>query len=471
MPKSNFLLQGAAWSAIGAAASVATPFAIFILFARWLDPAKVGVAVLAVSLADIMKAFGLPGLYEALLQQGTGTRRHNETACAILLASGSVLFLVYAALLGIIGRFAPGVAEAGPMLALLGLRIAFELATIQPQAALAQHLAFRRMASRAFAASAGAGLFGLGTASAGYPFSGLILYLAAQPALVFAFTVAGTGVMVRPRLHADCLSAMWHEALAASAIRLVAALNNSLDQIVVSAAIGQERLAFFNLGKRVEATFITVAAQFSTILFQPLFARRDTKGGVADGLALLTVVCGAPAAFVVVNAHTLVALVFGDRWQDADDVVALLAASGFARALGSVHGALLSVSRRNRDLMWISGASAASGIAVALLCASSGIDAVAAALAAKNVVMLAGMAMMTSATVARLPSAYASSVMLPWALMLAGGFVAPLLVAPTGLASLAASAAAIAITALFGLRRLVVVPRRGPATDWILETP
>jgi PST family polysaccharide transporter len=417
--------RGAAWSVLNALGGVVLPFVVFIAFARWLSPAQVGVAVLATSLAEIVKAFGAPGLYEALLQQGPGAHRHHQAALAVLLILGTCLTAVFAALIVVLGRFLPSVAAAGWLLDVIGLRILFDLATTQPQAALAQRFSFGRMASRSIVANMGAGLLGGLVALCGHPFEGLIVYLTAQSVLVFATTAVGTGVLVRPRLWLDCIADMRREAFAASVVRLVAAANNYLDQIVVAGMIGSVRLAFFNLGKRVETTFITAAASFSTILFQPLFSLQATAAratGLRNGLAMLTVICGAPAAFMVTNAPGVIHVVFGARWAEAAPVAAILACSGFARALGSVHGALLSVSRRNHRLMWVTSVSATSGIGLVVTLAPFGVAAVATGLALKNTAMVAWMAVLTRRDFPNSFAAYVTVVGLPFAAMLGAGY-------------------------------------------------
>ena len=281
------------------------------------------------------------------------------------------------------------------------------------------------MASRSIVANAGAGAVGGLIGLCGYPFQGLIIYLVAQSALIFATTAIGTGVLVRPRLWRDCARDMRREATAASVVRLVAAANNYLDQIVVAGMIGSALLAFFNLGKRVETTFITAAASFSTILFQPLFSLQAVAAraaGLRNGLAMLTLICGAPAAFMVTNSAGVIHTVFGARWEQAAPVAAILACSGFARALGSVHGALLSVSRRNHQLMWVTAVSACSGIALVVGLAPFGIVAVAGGLALKNAGIVSWMAILTRGDFPRSLRAYATVVALPFIAMLAAGY-------------------------------------------------
>ncbi len=476
--------HGALWSAVNALGGVALPFLVFIAFTRWLQPAEVGVAVLATSLAEVVKAFGATGLYEALLQQGAFSRRHHEAASATLLFLGVGLTLVFVALIAVLSAFLPSIAAAGWPIDLIGLRIFFDLATTQPQAALAQRLSFGRMASRSIIANVGAGLIGGFVGWAAHPFDGLIAYLICQSALICVTTSLGTTAMARPVLHLDCLRDMRREAFAATVVRLFAATNNYLDQIVVAAAMGSAQLAFFNFGKRVETTFITAASSFATILFQPLFSLDGAPArsrSLRNGLAMLTMICGAPAAVMITNATGVIRIVLGDRWVEAAPVAALLACSGFARTLGSVHGALLSVSRRNRQLTWVTSASAIGGLAIVIALTPLGIVSVAAGLAVKNILMVAWMATLTINDLPRSGRIYLAVVGMPFGAMLGAGLGARALLAATGpggtmemlsvplsafavyLMGLGALALVLRLSPLDGIRHLF---RRSPKAGW-----
>jgi len=442
---------GAAWSALNAGAGVLLPFMLFIFFARSLPPALVGLAVLATSVAEIVKAFGLPGLYEALLQQQHDRLRCHQTVSAVMVICGAVLFGVYLLVIAALPVLVPALHGNFWALAPVGLRIPLDLLTVQPQAALAQRLAYGRMALRSVVANIGAGAIGIVLAMAGHPFTGLIAYLVAQSALIFITTAAGRGVLAAPVLRRSCLQAMRREGLAASVVRLVAAVNNTLDQIVVAGVIGSATLGFFNLGKRVETTFITAASAFATILFQPLFAVQHPahrQAGLRRGLRLLTLLCGAPCAFMLINAGPLVGLVFGRSWQAAAPVAAIMAGSGLVRALGSVHGALLSVSARNRRLMRVTLASASGGILAVLCLAPHGIVAVAVGLAIKNMAMTAWMARLTRTDLPRPLRAYAGVVAAPMLVMLAAALAGRMLAAALPLAGTHATLAGLALSGL-----------------------
>ncbi len=414
--------SGVLWSGLNAAASVLLPFGIFVFFAHSLQPAEVGIVALAVSCSELLKAAGLPGLYEALLQQQTDAERHHQAANALLLLAGAALLPVFLMVLYGIGRATPGVAAHAGLLSLIGLRIPFDLATVQPQVVLAQRLSFRRLAVRSVVGNAVAGGLGVAVAALVSPLAGLVLYQVGQSAVVFAATALGGGLLARPRLHRDCLRRMRREAGMSTGVRLVAATINNLDQVVLAPLVGSVPLAFYNLGKRLETTFVTAANSFSSILFQPLFALDDAAGraaGVRRALLVLTAVCGLPAAVVAVNCQSVVPLVFGRQWLEAAPVAGLLAANGFARAVGMVPGALLSVSGRNRELLLTSVVSAVTGLLLVAGLAPVGLAPLAAALFVKNAAIVAWMAWLTRDQAPRPWRTYGADVVLPFGLMLA----------------------------------------------------
>jgi hypothetical protein len=83
---------------------------------------------------------------------------------------------------------------------------------------------------------------------------------------------------------------------------------------------------------------------------------------------------------------------------------------------------LLSVSRRNHRLMWVTSVSATSGIGLVVVLSPFGVVAVATGLALKNAAMVAWMAVLTRRDFPRSVPAYAAVVGLPFAAMLVAGY-------------------------------------------------
>ena len=388
-------LNGIAWSGINACAAVLMPMALFVFFARTASLEAIGAIALATSCIEIIKALALPGLYEAVLQQPDDLLRCHQTVAFVLLSLAIFLTAIYLAGITALSCVIPMVATHLFAFASLGARIVLDLAALQPQARLGQRLAYRRLAVRTIISTSAGGLVGIGMTLGFDPFLGLVSYQVAQSLAFLLATTVGTGAAAMPRPHRDCFLRMWREATLATCVRLLAASINYLDQIIAATLIGSVPLAFYNLGKRFEATFVTAAGSFTTILFQPFFASQriaNRRQELGRSVAMLTMFLGLPAAVFVPNSGTLVPVIFGQHWQPAASVAAVLALAGFVRAIGYIPGALMSVSIRNGALLLVSLISVLTGVALIALASPFGIQWCAVTVLLRHLGMLGWMA-------------------------------------------------------------------------------
>jgi PST family polysaccharide transporter len=304
-------------------------------------------------------------------------------------------------------------------------------------------------------------------------------YYVVQSALAFLFTVLGARALPRPSLSVSALGALAREAGFASGVRLVAAANNYLDQILIAAFVPARLIAEFNLAKRVESILFTTAMSFSGVLFQPAFAVQhpDLRGRLlSQGRAALTVLCALPVAVFVADHRSLVEAVFGAQWTDAAPIAALMAVGGLARVYGSLPSALLSVSGRNGALFGMAAAMGVVGVSVVVLAGASGLWWVAIGLTARNVLALVWQTELTRADQPRPLAALAGEVVLPFGAMVAAAaagalavrgfhFEGPLLKAAAE-ASASGVAAGLVCLAFTGKRLLTLVDgRKAPVAE------
>ena len=134
---------------------------------------------------------------------------------------------------------------------------------------------------------------------------------------------------------------------------------------------------------------------------------------------MLGLVCGLPAVIFIANTKLILVLAFGPRWEPAAQVAAILAGCGLVRAFCAIHGALLSVTNRNRQLMAITVVSASGGLLTVLLAAPFGLAAVAGGLLVKNIGILGWMAASTRETITNPARTYARRIGLPCLFILA----------------------------------------------------
>ncbi len=414
-------VAGALWAGLNAAASVLLPFALFVFFAREISPPVLGLVAFTMACTEIFKAIGVPGVYEALLQQKSDVARCHEAALFLLLcASGLLAPACLLALYGM-GFLVPGLHGHLGLLGLLVLRIPLDLATVQPQAVLVGRLAFRRLALRTIMANLIAGAVGVLTATTVTPAAGLVVYQLVQSAMTFASTSFGAGLLVRPRPHRDCIRRLRRETLLSTGNRTLAATINYVDQMAIAPLAGDVGLAYYNLGKRLETTFVTVANSFSAILFQPIFAvdGARSRSATVRALLVLALVCGIPASVVFSNSRMVVGLLFGRQWLHAAPIVGWLSLNGFVRAISMVPGSLLSVSGRNRDLLVTSLVSAAGSLVLVAGLASSSIALCAFGMVAKNAAIVGWLAWLNRQEVRQPALTYLATVIVPILLMIA----------------------------------------------------
>jgi O-antigen/teichoic acid export membrane protein len=424
MVRSPSYLNGVLWSGINACSAVLMPMAVFIFFARTATPDMIGTVVVAVSCIEMLKTLALPGLYEAVLQQTENQRQCHETVSFILLAAAIALLAAWLLGLAIFSLFVASVASHFIAFAALGSRVLFDLAALQPQAHLAQRLAYRRLGLRTTASISLGGTIGIALALLIDPFIGLIAYQIAQSATFLLSTIIGTQAAVWPRLHMEYFRRMRREATLATGVRLVAASMNNVDQIIAAMLLGSTSLAFYNLGKRIETTFVTAAGSFSTILFQPQFAKRRSSPSEDDpllaGICILTCALGLPVAVFIPNSSLVVPGVFGPQWTGASTVAAVMAIAGFVRAVGFVPGALMSVTVRNRQLFALSLTSVFGAALLMVLAAPFGILRCAIALLAMHLAILACMMSLAGGGTARPIRDRAADLVVPFLLMVLG---------------------------------------------------
>jgi O-antigen/teichoic acid export membrane protein len=378
--------SGALWSMVNGGAAVIIPFAVFVLFARMMSPSALSPILLAVAMLEVVKACGPQGVYDVVMRYPETDRRHYESAAALFLASGIGLAAIFCVLVLV----SPSVLTIPlpPVLMLLGLKIVFDYLVMQPQAVLARRMAFRRLGSRGLTAGIISGVGGLAIAALVSPVLGLASYYVLQSLVIFLMTAIGTGATMAPRLDGPAMREMAAEGARASGVRLTAVGFNYLDQLMLGTMILPAQLGLYNLGKRIEVVAITIVSSFGQMMFQPIFATADPAHRaphLGRGIAAISLVCGVPLVVLALHARIAVPFIFGAQWLPAATVVALLGLGGFARAVGGVAGALLTVSGRNALLLRIG--FWAAGISVVLIVglARFGVEAVAAGILARNI--------------------------------------------------------------------------------------
>ncbi|UHC16689.1 oligosaccharide flippase family protein [Methylobacterium currus] len=403
------------WSLLNTAATVLIPFGLFTVFARTGEAWQVGAVGIAISIAEIVKTLCPQGFYEVLLHRDI-RREQDEAAFGFLLLSGGMAALAYLAVLGVTGHHLPDVRQILPALMLLAPKILFDVLAIQPQACAVRRGDAKLIAKRTIVSNSVAAAFGISFALAGKSLFGLVSYYLVQSVAGFALMIWVAGAPVRPRLRWSPIRGLLKEAGYASGVRLVGAANSYADTLVVAAFVAPALVGAYNLAKRIETVLMSASASFSAIMYQPAFATHDGASRrvmIENAVTLTTLIIGLPTILFVVFNRDWIVWVFGARWIEAGPICALAALSGLARTYGAIHGAILSVTGRNRALLVNAAGSAVTGLSLVAALAGHGLVWAAGAVAMKSIVFCLSSAVLTMPSFASTARLYLRGAVLP----------------------------------------------------------
>ncbi|HWU02896.1 MAG TPA: oligosaccharide flippase family protein [Novosphingobium sp.] len=374
------------WSSLNGLAAVVLPFVVFACFARLMMPRQFAMIGLALAALEMLKTLAPQGLYDVLVTHDEGEREYHAAAAAILLASAVAVMGLFTALLlcsqAVFAMDMPGVVY------LLALKVLFDLALLQPQAAMVRRAEIRRLSTRSLLSGVVGATCGIPLAWAGAPMAGLVAFYVMQSFATWLATVWGAKAMVMPRFHRAAARDMLGQGLRASGVRVAAGANNYLDQLLIGHLFSAIVVGMFNLGKRIEIVSVTISASLSQIMWQPAFAMQGESArasAMARGVAGVALVCGVPICVFAVSSPVAVPFLFGRHWAGAAPVAAALALAGLVRALGSVAGAALTVTKRNGPLLWLSIGGGVANVVLVTLVARFGMMATAAVICLRAV--------------------------------------------------------------------------------------
>ncbi len=416
-------LSGAVWSGVNAIASVLLPLFMFFYFARLTPPWQVGVIAYALAWVEVVKMFAPLGIYEALLAADDDGPLAGPAA-TLMAVCGGVGYLLYAGLIAVSILWMPAIGNLYWLALALGSRMVFDLLSVQPQVTLARSLKFRGLASRSLFGNLAASLIGLGASAFVQPVVALTVYYVVQAMVGYVATVLSARSWARFTLNWTPLRSIARTAFLATQVRSLATIINYADQLIAGSFVSPAVIAWYNAGKRMEIAEFTAASSFSSVLFQPLFARaadQDISERFQRSLMLITLFCGVPAVVLAVNAKLVIGTVLGPQWLGAAPLVAALAIAGLGRAVGGVHGAYMSVNGLNAVLRNRAIASALAGAVIVALTGVIGIVWVGVLLAVKNSAITAWSAWITRGLAG--PMAYLKSVFSVLAAALAGALL------------------------------------------------
>lgn len=331
------ILGSASWATAETWGRTIIGFAVFVVLARFLEPAEMGLATLALLVPTLLSIPIIRGIPEALIQRQQLEPIHLDSAFWLLVAGGAVLSLGVLSLSNLIA-LAFGEPTLVELVRWTSLIIIVSSVIAVPEAVLKRHLNFRVFALRALIGTSTGGTVGIAMAATGYGvWSVIAMYLVG---VIVEAVVIFVGGMWRPRLrysHSHCRQLFGFTApVIIQAV--VAALNDAIPKFFLGMFAGSAAVGFYTIARKPVDLLITLLMGPVNAVVMPAASRVQedpaTIGRLFDVATRFSAFIGFPAfiGFAAI-APVLVPLVFGAQWAEAVVATQIICFVGLLRVV------------------------------------------------------------------------------------------------------------------------------------------
>lgn len=392
-------VRGIGWSAARNWGGRAINLAVFVVLARLLSPAAIGLVALAGVYVSLVKVFVDQGFVDALVQRDELRSAHLDTAFWTNMALGGVFVGVSVWLAGPVAQFfewagqtplagaAASYTAGGASLdgLIRGLSPAFVLAALVgvQEALFERDLDYRLLAIRKLVAMATGGAVGIGMALRGWGAWSLVGYQLVERAT--AAVVLWTASDWRPRLRWRL--ARFRELFAFGAnvagANLLGFFKRRSDVMVV-ALLGPAALGLYEVARRIlRVTNELLMQTISTVVFSAFSRLQNEPERARQGFYSTTRMVSLVALPLFVGgavlAPELFGMLFGEQFVPSAPIFRVLAFVGVLQAGFYFNGAVMSAMGRPGWQFGINGLNAAANVGAMLLALPYGVVGVAGA--------------------------------------------------------------------------------------------
>jgi O-antigen/teichoic acid export membrane protein len=338
----NKILGGAAWAAFETWGRTLISFLIFVVLARLLSPAEMGLATLALLIPTLLAIPVTSGIPQAIVQRKEIDPLHLDSAFWLLVGSGVLLCLLASVLAGPIARVFDQPA-LGDLVHWTGALVIIWSVVVVPEAILKRQLQFRLFAIRALIGTVMGGAAGIWAATKGFGvWSIIIMYLvgAIAEALVIFF-----GVVWRPRIrysHAHCRQ-LFGFAAPIIGQTIIGYLNDAMPKVALGTLNGPASVGLYAIARKpTELLTSILLAPINSVVLPAGSRLQDDLGRVNrlfDTTIRVSAIVGFPAfAGFIAICPVVVPFVFGEQWRAAVPATQILMLLGLLRTIDGPAG-------------------------------------------------------------------------------------------------------------------------------------
>jgi O-antigen/teichoic acid export membrane protein len=347
-PPSNLtavLLGGVLWKTLTRVVSGLTRVVLVVVLARLLTPIDYGLAAMALVVTGFVGMFTDPALGAALVQRPAIDERDRSTVFWIAIGIGVLLTAVGIAASGLVADFF-GQGQVRELFIVTSLSFFVISLSVVHRALLVRKLAYRSLEIREMISIVAGGAVAVAVAAAGFGAWAIIsnhfVYVLTSTILVWFL------IDWRPRAIFSTESA---RNLAGFSTRIFASTllswsNHNLDKVLVGRVLGAGALGTYSLAfTAMRLPSALIGRPFQQVL-SPALSRIQGEPERLERAWLrskrVSVAVVVPALLgLAVAAPDFIAVVFGDRWNEAIVPLQILCLAGVAHSLASLHWSVL----------------------------------------------------------------------------------------------------------------------------------
>lgn len=382
-------VAGSFLSTINALVPALVAACVFAITSRYLSPTEFGLVAFAATITLIASGLGPGGFGDALIQYQTVNERHLNSVFWVCTVVGVLLCAVLSLAAPHIASYF-GDERLGGLIALLSVRIVFDMVAIVPNALLVRSMSFGRLALRTTFASLVSGAVCLALLFFGYGLWALaVSQLATSISLAFGAIVS---VNWRPRFSFDrsALREVQGYGAFATGQRIVQMVN--FDQLLLGALAGVHALGIFSFAKRIHLLLNDmISGGLRTVLFSILSSMQTEPEKLRQAYLTATFVSSAVSFPLFCGlagiADDAVPLVFGAHWSEAVPTLQAFCLLGLITCIGLLQSALINSQGNAAWWFYYQVAQQVLTAVVVLVVYPLGVTVVAFALAAKTMIL------------------------------------------------------------------------------------
>ena len=375
--------SGIAWSLVESWGVQAIQFLGFMMVARYVDAAALGVVAMALLAGQFFQMTLLSGISAPMVSAGRDDPDLDDTAFWIAFAIGALLLLLTLACAGVVERTLeqPGLAWVLRWLSIANFLSALN---VVPQAWLTRALMMRPLAVRSTLSTLAGALIGIPMAMAGYGLTALVMQNMATALVGTAILWAGCSRRPRFRFVRKKGQEIFFYSRHVTLTGIANFFNSNSDVLIVGVVLGAAATGVYTVGKRaLLAANLLLARALSRIAF-PAFSqlKHDPPRLAAAFLKLVsaTSLITTPAFVgMALVADSFIHLFFGPRWAGAVPVMQCLSFFGALQAIGIYNQSLMLALGKPQWQTWLVALYAVVNCTLFLAAADQGPGAIAAA--------------------------------------------------------------------------------------------